>query len=75
MASTVSFLRLPSLSQNPRSSSVLLLPNPSIRLKLGFSKDSDNLLLSTALDQLRSASLPLTTVALPFFLDAKASPQ
>ncbi|XP_030535505.1 uncharacterized protein LOC115744456 [Rhodamnia argentea] len=70
MASTASFLRLPCLSQKPWNSSVLPLPNPSIKLKLGFSKDSDNL-LSSALDQLRSASLPLTAVPLPFVLDAK----
>lgn len=74
MASTVSFLRLPSLAQKPWKSSVPPLPNPSIKLKLGFSDDSGNP-LSSALDYLRSASLPLTTVALPFFLDAKASPE
>ncbi|KAK3435296.1 hypothetical protein EUGRSUZ_D02642 [Eucalyptus grandis] len=74
MASTVSFLRLPSLAQKPRSSSssssVPPLPNPSIKLNLGFSRDSDDL-LSSGVGHLRSASLPLTTVALPFFLDAK----
>ncbi|XP_030454277.1 uncharacterized protein LOC115675661 [Syzygium oleosum] len=70
MASTVSFLRLPSLAQKPWKSSVPPLPNPSIKLKLGFSDDSGDP-LSSALDYLRSASLPLTTVALPFFLDAK----
>ncbi|KAF8033559.1 hypothetical protein BT93_D2221 [Corymbia citriodora subsp. variegata] len=70
MASAVSFLRLPNLAPKPRNSGVPPLPNPSIKLNLGFSKDSDKL-LSSALGHLRSASLPLTTVALPFFLDSK----
>lgn len=75
---TLSLLRLPILSQkqhhsysNPRSK----LPVIASDTKLNIPNDSTYppTLFNDTIHHLKSATLPLTAVALPFFLDTKAS--
>ncbi|OMO64240.1 hypothetical protein CCACVL1_21911 [Corchorus capsularis] len=69
MAATLSLLKLPILPQKPHhTQSKLPIPTKQI-----FSNDSINppKLFSETIHHLKSASLPLTTLALPFFLDTK----
>ncbi|CAK9137211.1 unnamed protein product [Ilex paraguariensis] len=72
MAATLSLLKLPllpSTQQHIHSK----LPNPSRPFRSNLFKDSYNpeKLISESIVQLRSASVPLTALALPFFLDPK----
>ncbi|KAK7826977.1 hypothetical protein CFP56_031550, partial [Quercus suber] len=74
MAATLSLLKLSILPQQPHQSK---LPIPHSKpTKLNISKDSttnpQSLLHDIILD-LKSASLPLTALTIPFFLDPKAS--
>ncbi|OMP08640.1 hypothetical protein COLO4_06257 [Corchorus olitorius] len=74
MAATLSLLKLPILPQKPHhtQSKLPLVSNP-ISTKQNLSNDSINppKLFSQTVHHLKSASLPLTTLALPFFLDTK----
>jgi hypothetical protein len=73
MAATLSLLKLSILPQNPHQPK---LPIPCKPTKLNVSKDSttkQQILSHDTIHALKSASLPLTALTLPFFLDPKAS--
>lgn len=75
MAATLGLLKPPLLSgKSLQCYSKLKIPsNPT---KLNASKDSTTnpqILFPHTIDALKSASLPLTALAIPFFLDPKAS--
>lgn len=71
MAATLSLLKLSILPQNPRQPKLPIPCNPT---KLNVSKDSttkQQILSHDTIHALKSASLPLTALTLPFFLDPK----
>lgn len=68
MAATLSLLKLPILPSKQHQTK----PKLSIPSKHSVTLLPQKLLLNETIDQLRSASLPLTALTLPFFLDAKA---
>ncbi|XVE73660.1 hypothetical protein DITRI_Ditri11bG0136600 [Diplodiscus trichospermus] len=72
MAATFSLLKLPILPQKPYHprSKLQVLSNPTKQI---ISNESINppILCTETIHHLKSASLPLTTLALPFFLDTK----
>ncbi|XVF80285.1 hypothetical protein PTKIN_Ptkin15bG0058400 [Pterospermum kingtungense] len=72
MAATLSLLKLPLVSQKPHHpQSKLSLPSkPTKHIFFNDSINPPNLFTET-IHHLKSASLPLTTLAFPFFLDAK----
>ena len=74
MAATLSLMKLSILPQKPPQSK---LPIPQIKpTKLNISRDSTTNPQSLSHDiihVLKSASLPLTALTIPFFLDQKAS--
>ncbi|KAL2490266.1 hypothetical protein Adt_25894 [Abeliophyllum distichum] len=74
MAATLSLLKLPILPPKfQQFSTKLCIPNNKIKLEKGPSNDSYNPqnLISETLQHLKSASLPLTALALPLFLDTE----
>lgn len=71
VATTVSFLRLPTLPANkPLNPHQLPIAPP----KVASAEPCTVKLLHETFDRLQSAALPLAAVAFPFFLDTKASP-
>ncbi|XP_009794986.1 uncharacterized protein [Nicotiana sylvestris] len=67
MAATLSLLKLPILPSKQHQTK----PKLSIPSKHSVTLLPQKLLPNETIDQLRSASLPLTALTLPFFLDAK----
>ncbi|KAF8379775.1 hypothetical protein HHK36_029224 [Tetracentron sinense] len=74
MATTLSLLNLPTLSHKPLKT-LSKLPDLSKPTKPLLPKHSNNQqkLINETIHQLKSSSLPLTALALPFFLDPNAS--
>ena len=76
MASKLTFLTLSTLPNKPHHHSTKLHPLPLISSRLNVSKDPTILNTHKILDQssnaLKTASLSLTAVTLPFLLDQKA---
>ncbi|XP_058189910.1 uncharacterized protein LOC131307428 [Rhododendron vialii] len=68
MAATPTLLKLPILSPKP-SHSKLPIPSNLSKQQLSTASHNPQKLLTETIQQLKSASLPLTAVALPFFLD------
>lgn len=69
MAATLSLLKLPILPSKPKSK--ISIPSNKHSVILVPQQDSYNLVLHDTIEQLKSASIPLTALTFPFFLDAK----
>lgn len=75
MAATLSLLKLPLLPKNSHQSAAPKLTNPSISAKLTTPKDffpNPQNLIDQNIDRLKSASLSLSAVTVPFLIHPQA---